>query len=398
MHEQRVERITVKEQILECDVEALKATNSYWTAREIVQQPRVWQEAYAAIETQRVKIDSWLNPLLAKTDLRIVLSGAGTSSFVGETMAPWLSETLGRRFDAVSTTDIVGDPGKSFAKDVPTLMISCARSGNSPESVASITLADQVLTECHHLVLTCNPEGYLARANGKNRNSLCLLMPNDAHDNGFAMTSSFTSMLVSCAAIFVPNKKQLEAAAKITAVLIDQQAAATRKLAQEKRGRLVVLGAGCLFGIAHEATLKCLELSAGHVVPLFDTPLGFRHGPKSVVNDDTLIIHLQSAHSYSALYDADLLQELLRDYDSTQIMPLSPSTLGFAEGVLDEFWVSLPYLVYCQMFAFYTALAHDITADNPCPTGEVNRVVEGVELYDYVVEKNGVITNKVGGR
>lgn len=387
----------MKDQILECDVESLKTKGSYWTAHEIAQQPSIWREAVSEIERQRSSIDAWLSPVMAKPNLRIVLTGAGTSSFIGETMAPWLSQKLSRRFDSVSTTDIVGDPGKCFPEDVPTLLVSFGRSGDSPESVASVELADTVLSDCSHLVLTCNPDGYLAKSNGKNGNSFCLLMPSDAHDHGFAMTSSFTSMLVSCAAIFTPIEKQVSAAAEITRGVIDEHALTARALANKNFERLVVLGAGCLFGIAREASLKTLELSAGHVVPLFDTPLGFRHGPKSVVDAKTLVIHLQSANEYSKGYDEDLLNELLRDYDPSQVVPLSPGSLGFEEGVLDEFWIALPYIVYCQMFAYFTALAHDVTADNPCPTGEVNRVVQGVEIYKYSAKDSEKAKSKAVG-
>ena len=47
---------------------------------------------------------------------------------------------------------------------MPTLLVSFARSGDSPESVAAAELADQLLSDVHHLVLTCNADGRLAAA------------------------------------------------------------------------------------------------------------------------------------------------------------------------------------------------------------------------------------------
>ena len=385
------------EQILECAIDDLRARGSFWTAQEISQQPAVWLEALKGIEKQRHSIERWLVPLLGDARLRIVMSGAGTSSFVGETLSPWLSEQLRRRVDSLSTTDIVGDPGKCFAEDLPTLMISFARSGDSPESVASVKLADQMLTHCYHLILTCNPDGYLAKSGQGDAKTLCLLMPERSNDRGFAMTSSFTSMLVACAAIFVPVNNQVALAAAAAEQLIEGQAKQVKALADRKRGRLVVLGAGCLYGIAHEVTLKVLELSAGHIAPIFDTPLGFRHGPKSILNDDTFVVHLQSQNPYTAQYEHDLLSELHRDFPRERILELSPKALQIDGGgeQLDEFWVALPYLVYCQMFAFFSALAFNITADNPCPTGEVNRVVKGVTIYDYSADIDPESTEKV---
>jgi len=387
----------MSELLLGFDVEELEANGSYWCAKEIAQQPQIWEEAVARIESQRQQIDAWIKPLLANERLRITLSGAGTSSFIGETIAPWLGERLSRRVDTCSTTDIVGDPRKCFPEDIPTLMISFARSGDSPESAASVDLANQLLTECHHLVLTCNPDGQLAKSIANDDRGLCLLMPEAAHDRGFAMTSSFTSMMISTVTVFAPDNKQLNTAARVTEKLIAQHASTAREYANRKYSRLVVLGAGCLFGIAQEAALKCLELSAGHLVSLYDSPLGFRHGPKSVVDDQTLIFLLQSSNGYSALYDRDLARELRRDFGDDRIANLSSGFLGFSEDKLDEFWISLPYVVYCQMFAFFTALVHHIPADNPCPTGEVNRVVQGVEIHEYSDRIRESLDRKVDG-
>lgn len=131
------------------------------TAREIAQQPAVWRETGTIVSSHREAVDAFLRPLLGRPDLRIVLTGAGTSAFAGEILAPALSRRMRRRVDAVATTDIVSNPNEYFAEDRPTLLVSFARSGNSPESVAATELADQCLSECHHLVLTCAAGGRL---------------------------------------------------------------------------------------------------------------------------------------------------------------------------------------------------------------------------------------------
>lgn len=372
-------------QYLSIEEEQLKSSNSYWTAREIEQQPRVWREAFSAIADQQEKINQWLSPILDISALRIVLSGAGTSAFIGESLAPWMRKKLNRRVESLSTTDIVSDPAQYFAEDLPTLMISFARSGDSPESVASVDLASQVLTQCYHLILTCNPEGYLARsANSSNgANMLCLLMPEETNDRSLAMTSSFTTMLLSCAAIFSKNDVQFEKAIELTNGVIENHVDSIKRVADTDFTRLVVLGAGCLLGIAREASLKSLELSGGKVVPMFDSPLGFRHGPKSVVDKSTLIIHLQSDNPYIKSYDLDLSSELRDDNQALNVVTLSPQFLGDGESKLEDLWLSFPYIVYCQILAFFKARALNISADNPCPTGIINRVVKGVTIHSY---------------
>ena len=157
----------------------------------------MWRRVAADITARREEVQGFLGPLLALDDLRIVLTGAGTSAFVGEILAPALTRQLRRRVDAVPTTDIVSNPQEVFAEDLPTLLVSFARSGDSPESVAATALADQSLRSVHHLIVTCNPDGELARVHATDERSLVLLMPPETNDEGFAMTSSFTSMVLA---------------------------------------------------------------------------------------------------------------------------------------------------------------------------------------------------------
>ena len=131
-----------------------------------------------------------------------MLSGAGTSAFIGQCLAPALALHIGRRVDAIATTDVVAGPQLWLQDGGPTLLVSFARSGNSPESVAAADLAEQALTEAHHLFITCNAEGALAAKAGELRSALALVMPDATNDRSFAMTSSFSSMLLAAALVF----------------------------------------------------------------------------------------------------------------------------------------------------------------------------------------------------
>lgn len=375
------------------DESELERRNCLWTAREISQQPRIWRAMHSRIDSCRKDIDSWLKLALEKPNLQILLCGAGTSAFIGDTAAAWLRKRYPAsttcRIASVSTTELTADPLQFLRQDVPTLMISFARSGDSPESIACVELAADLLSDCRHLIITCNPDGRLPRFGRSREDALCLMMPDESNDRGFAMTSSYSAMLVSCVAIFTPDRAQLERAAAWAERLLDGRAICITDLAQREFRRLVVLGAGCLSGTAAEAALKCLELTAGQVVAIHDTPLGFRHGPKIVIDESTVVIHLQSSDAYTTLYDRDLMHELRTDDCSAAIMELSPSTLASkidtasAATGLDDIWLSLVYVVYCQLLAFHKAMVLGVEADNPCPTGEVNRVVHGVTIYPF---------------
>src|ERR1044072_3297381 len=80
------------------------------TVREITQQPALWREVAKSVSTEGAQHHAFLAPLLQRTDLRIVLTGAGTSSYAGEVLAPALRRRLRRSVDAVGTHDPAAEP------------------------------------------------------------------------------------------------------------------------------------------------------------------------------------------------------------------------------------------------------------------------------------------------
>ena len=378
------------------DESLLRDLGGEYTAKEISQQPRVWRDAIAEINNQRAELDAFLAPIMAKENLRVVLSGAGTSAFAGKVVAPHLAKVTSHRFEAVSTTDIVASPAECFAEQVPTLVISFARSGNSPESVATVQLADQCLSECYHLVLTCNAEGALAKASKLSDKMFYLMMPEGTNDKGFAMTSSYTSMMLSALCIFDREQGTVELVenlSQVTEQLLQEKTSEIKELAEQDFERLVFLGSSSLQGLAQEASLKFLELTAGKVVSVFDSPLGFRHGPKSIVNDKTVIVEFMSSDAYTRQYDLDLLAELRRDNKAAHILAISDKKDDDARKgniiepnetmEIENVWLSFPFIALAQVFAFFKSVHLQITPDNPCPTGEVNRVVQGVTIHPF---------------
>jgi len=363
------------------------------TAREIAQQPDVWREAGRVVASRRDDIEAFLRPLMNRPDLRIILTGAGTSAFAGEILAPALSRRTGRRVDAVATTDVVSNPREYFACDGPTLLVSFARSGNSPESVAATELADRLLPQCHHLILTCDKNGRLYDKHAGSDGSFVLLMPEAANDQGFAMTSSFTSMTLAAWLILggVAGTEELVGRlARAAEELLATREEDLRRLASSGYKRVVFLGSGPLEGLAHESSLKLLELTAGEIVTYFESPLGFRHGPKSILDDRTLAVLYVSGDQYTRQYDVDLLEELRNSMPSGNVIAVSGTDAGtgdsgfwLVEGVegLDDAALALPFVVVAQLLGLFFSLELGYTPDNPFPNQEVNRVVQGVSIH-----------------
>jgi tagatose-6-phosphate ketose/aldose isomerase len=380
----------------------LEAAGGLWTGREIAQQPDVWTAIDAALAGAAGGLRTFLDPLLARPNLRVVLTGAGTSAFVGECLAPAMKRHTRRRVDAVATTDLVGAPDIWLERDVPTLLISFARSGNSPESVAALSLAAQGVRDCHHLIVTCNGAGDLYREGQRLPNARVLLLPEETHDRGFAMTSSFTGMMLAAALAFdlLPREGPAELA-RWAAHVMNVALPLIAGLTAARFERVVYLGGGELKGLAREAALKLLELSDGQIAALAETPLGFRHGPKTIINGRTLVVMFMSNDPYARRYEKDVLDELRSDGVAARVLALraglaaesgdSAAAPAAAPDIVvpgamhaSNLALCFPYAVFAQTLALCQSLALGLRPDTPNARGVVSRVVHGVSIYPWL--------------
>jgi tagatose-6-phosphate ketose/aldose isomerase len=391
----------ISKKILGVDLEKLESCCGINTAKEIVQQPDTWREAVKNLHNNKDNIKVFIDKFLSKENYRIILTGAGTSAFAGETCEPYLTKILNKKVEAIATTDLVASPKNYFIKDIPTLLVSFARSGNSPESVHAVKLANELVDELYQIVITCNENGRLAINTKEDKKSLLLLMPKQTNDLGFAMTSSFTTMVLSCIGTFNIDNigsfiKDTEKLSISVEKFISNNLEMIKSLVNEDFERIIYLGSGTSKGIARESALKVLELTAGIVNASYDTPLGFRHGPKSVINDKSISIIYISNDKYTRLYDIDLAKEILSHRKNDKVVlvgcDISPELSNKANynfnleninyKVDNEALLPLQQIVFGQILSFLKSENLGITPDNPCPTGEVNRVVQGVILYD----------------
>jgi tagatose-6-phosphate ketose/aldose isomerase len=372
---------------------ALEKAGGYWTAREISQQPAVWVDIERLMAGNAAALRGFLDPLLRRADLRVVLTGAGTSSFVGECLAPSLNRA-GLAANAVSSTDLVASPHSWVRKQAPTLLVSFARSGNSPESVAAVTVVEQAVSECHHLIVTCNREGALSRRAQGARNAHVLMLPEETNDRGFAMTSSFSGMLLAAATAFgLLRDMQASLYAQWARDILGRAVPLATSLAAAGYERVVYLGSNECKGLAREAALKMLELSDGKVITLAETPLGFRHGPKTIVNGKTLVVMFLSNEPYARRYEIDVLKELRADGVAARVVAVDAGggeTAAHAERLpvpgaasAADLALCLPYAVFAQVLAFMQSLALQLKPDLPNAKGVVNRVVQGFSIYPW---------------
>lgn len=389
--------------LLGVEISRLEDCSGLNTAKEIIQQPDTWRESVKNLIKNKIEIKSFIDSFLSKKEFRIILTGAGTSAFAGEVCEPYLTSLLNKRVEAIATTDLVASPKSYFIKDIPTLLVSFARSGNSPESVHAVNLASQLVDDLYQIVITCNENGKLAKNTVNDEKSLLLLMPPQTNDLGFAMTSSFTTMVLNAMAVFNINNienfsSDVDKLSNSVNDFIENNIEKVTSLSNEDFERIVYLGSSTSKGIARESALKVLELTAGKVNASYDTPLGFRHGPKSVVDDETVSVIYISNDEYTRKYDLDLAKEMLAHKKNDKVVivgdNIEEDILNKADYVFNveninytvenEVLLPLQQIIFGQMLSFLKSVNLGITPDNPCPTGEVNRVVQGVILHELV--------------
>ena len=298
---------------------------------------------------------------------------------------------------SIPTTHLVTHPADYLQADVPTLIISFARSGNSPESVATAKLADAFCNECFHLVITCDGEGQLAKYKSKN-SKYNFILPPETNDKSVAMTSSYTSMLLA-GLLFARReqtdtlKEQVDYLVKSGRNIIVNYCDKLQEIAKLNFERAVFIGSGPLYGTAKESHLKLQEMTDGQIICLNDSFLGSRHGPKAVIDEKTIVIFIFSNDDYVRKYEKDLVKSIQKEKKAMMLVgvadnPVSEINLDaeiyYSETgkQIEEEFLSVCSVLPAQILGFFKSLELGLKPDNPSVSGAVTRVVEGVVIYD----------------
>jgi tagatose-6-phosphate ketose/aldose isomerase len=382
---------------LKCDARHLKSLGGFYTAKEISRQPELWLETYHKLLKEKEKIYSFISKIIGQECPYVILTGAGTSAFIGEALVGPFQKKWGVFTRAIATTDLITHPENYFIRSRPTLLISFARSGDSPESLATVDLANKYCDNLYKLNITCNKEGELAKK-ADTENSYVFLLPEETNDMSLAMTSSFSSMLL--AGLLILDIKEIENLFPLVKKLkdygnfiLDKYTDKLRKLAESDFKRMVFLGSGPLFGIARESHLKVQELTDGNVICAYDSFLGFRHGPRAIATQDTVVAYLLSNNSHAKKYELDLIRSLNsiskghksiaigNGYDTNEFNFDLPILFPKDISDLPEEFLSVIFILPAQIIGFFKSMHLGLSPDSPSNSGSITRVVKGVTIY-----------------
>lgn len=385
--------------MFEMTTDQLNEIGGFNTTTEIKQQPELWLDTLNIYKENLEAIESFLAEARAMGEgrLSVVFTGAGTSDYVGDTCAPYLrhaGDTKLYDFKPIATTDIVSAPRDFLNPDEPTVVVSFARSGNSPESLAAVQVAKTFVKNVKFINITCAPEGKLAVESEGDADQLTLLIPR-ANDKGFAMTGSYSCMTLLSTLIFDTASLEqktawVEAAAKLGEDVVARESEIAEFLSGDFN-RVTYLGSGSFVGLAQEAQLKILELAHGLVATSWDSCMGYRHGPKSFVDDKTIVFVYMNNDEYTRQYDLDILNEINGDQIAAKTIAIQQdgttkfdgTSFTLAGEALPEGYLALPFVMVAQVISLLNSVRVGNTPDTPSPSGTVNRVVKGVTIHPF---------------
>jgi tagatose-6-phosphate ketose/aldose isomerase len=373
------------------------------TPREIWQQPATWNSTYERCRARHAELREIVRGSGigrgATASPTVYLVGAGTSDYTGRALAPLLRRQWGCDAWAVPSTTLLTDFDDFHLSGREYIWISFSRSGDSPEGVAVLERALEKHRSIRHIVITCNPQGNMAQLCSRHAGrALAIVLDDAVNDRGLAMTSSFSNMLLAgqCVA-------QLDELEKFHATVAQMSqtgeqflpAAAEVAAAITTLGctRACFVGSGAMRAVADESALKVVELSAGKVTTMAETPLGLRHGPMSSLDSQTLFVAFLSSDARRRGYELDLLREIDRKrlgrvraavtvQGIDDVSPLADYCLSLdCPREFPDYYRPALDVMLGQLIGLFGSMRHGLKPDQPSPSGTISRVVSPIKLY-----------------
>jgi tagatose-6-phosphate ketose/aldose isomerase len=176
--------------------------------------------------------------------------------------------------------------------------------------------------------------------------------------------------------------------------ILEKYAPLIKEVASKDFKRVVFLGSGPFYGTATESNLKLQELTDGNIICKNHSYLGFRHGPKAVTNEGTLVVFIFSTNPYVFKYERDLVLSMRKgkkplftigifEYDAGDLEFDLEIKLSESGNHLDEELLAVCDILPAQLLGLYKSMALGLNPDSPSESGAISRVVEDVTIYKY---------------
>lgn len=334
---------------------------SYQCYEDIKSQASAWEAALAAVESQAEDLEKFF----AEKPGELLFAACGSPYYLGLANATLWRELLGLHVTVVPSSEIMLFPETVLPTAGRPVLLIASRSGETTETVrAAETFAERF--PGHTILICCRSESRMGRLA-----DLAIVIP-EGNEVVIPQTRSFSSMYLAAQYLVAQLDDDAELADALRRVpdllpdLLDRWEPVVQRAAEADWNSAVFLGGGPLYGVAVEATLKLTEMSLSSAVAYHT--LEVRHGPRSVIDERTLVVGLGSLRG--APYERQVLAELAEE---------TPHVLAFTPGDgwdLSELAAEIPlggripdhalgllYLPLLQLLAYHRALHKGVNPD-----------------------------------
>ena len=327
----------------------------FYTKKEIFSQTTAWQGALNAVENKKKELEN----LILSDFQQVIFTGCGSTYYLSLAAASLFQAQTGMICRAVPGSEFLLNP-KTILSNGKTLLIAVSRSGSTTETVEAVKQFKKY--QAGYVIAITNygdqPLGGLA--------NLSIIIP-EGQEVSIAQTGSFSSMFLASSAlpILLSGRKELFEKMHDLPEAGESLIKKYESIAKESGenldlDRFYFLGSGARYGLASEANLKMKEMSLTHSEPFYF--LEFRHGPMSMVNENTAVIGLLSEKNRS--YEDDVLNEMKELGGQVLSFAENTADVSFNSG-LDESIRNILYLPVLQMMAFYRSISKGLDPDKP---------------------------------
>ncbi len=341
----------------------LKSAIGANTISETLSQPATWATCLHAMD-KSAELRLLAHELPRNSEW--VFIGCGSSFYLAQCASATWSILTGEKSRAIPASEIMLFPQ---LLPVPCQPVLISRSGHTSEVLQAARYLEGVLN-LKTLAITCGADTPIQKISSRQ-----IVLP-AADEKSTVMTRSFTSMLIvlqSLAAIRGDRSDFLAGLHELSGQFAGRlgQIQNTMKSLADSRtfADYVFLGQGPFFGAAQESMLKVTEMSCSYA-QCFQT-LEFRHGPKAIVNPETLITFIVSETGFKS--EVAVLEEMKALGGTTLVIANScDSAIRKAADYVVELSLDIPELarvaasvVAGQLLGFYTGIKKGLNPDEP---------------------------------
>lgn len=322
------------------------------TSSEISSQVEGWQDAHRTVDAEADDLKYlWRQ---GQYD-NVIFTGCGSTHYLAMSAASLFQQAVGISCRAVPSSEVLLHPRQVYGRGKP-LLVAISRSGATTETIQA---AEKFKADFQSdvIVISCYADKPL------NAFATLNLAAFAGQEISIAQTRSFSSMLVMAEGLaqVISNtfsSRQFSTTHHAQVAVLREQA--LQYADPEQFQRVFYLGSGALHGLACEAMLKMKEMSLTSAEAFH--PMEFRHGPKSMIDEQTLLVGLLDAHTYDA--EIAVLNEMRAL--GAAVVTLSPDT---PTDIRLEGYQQRPsivhYMPFLQWLAYQRAVNKGLNPDAP---------------------------------